>query len=185
MKQKVSIFLWGLVLAVFIAGTLISLYTSVHSSGTVTFVNEEPLQDAYITPVAYISGAVNNPGIYEITENLRVSQLIELSGGFNDNVDQEYINTELNLANFVTDGDHIKIPFAQNTDSTEQNSSASTELVSINNASLTELTTLDGVGPSTAEKIIGGRPYSSIEDLLNVSGIGEKTLDNIRNDIML
>lgn len=53
-----------------------------------------------------------------------------------------------------------------------------TECVNINSATKEQLTTLNGVGESTAEKIIQGRPYEQIEDLLDVSGIGEATLAN-------
>jgi competence protein ComEA len=50
---------------------------------------------------------------------------------------------------------------------------------------LEELETLNGVGPSTAQKIIDGRPYTKIEDLLNVSGIGEATLNKFKDSICL
>ena len=56
-----------------------------------------------------------------------------------------------------------------------------TECVNINTATKEQLATLNGVGDSTAEKIIQGRPYSKVEDLLNVSGIGEVTLEKFKD----
>ena len=56
-------------------------------------------------------------------------------------------------------------------------------LIDINSADASLLTSLPGVGEKTAERIIEGRPYQSIEDLLNVEGIGEKTLNGMRDRI--
>lgn len=61
----------------------------------------------------------------------------------------------------------------------------SVECVNINTATKEQLITLNGVGESTAEKIIRGRPYSKKEDLLNVSGIGEATLAKFKNEICI
>jgi competence ComEA-like helix-hairpin-helix protein len=57
---------------------------------------------------------------------------------------------------------------------------SASELVDLNTASLEELDRIEGVGPATAEKIINARPFSSVDDLLKVKGIGEKTLQNIK-----
>ena len=57
--------------------------------------------------------------------------------------------------------------------------------ISINNASQAELESLSGVGPSTAQKIINGRPYGKLEDLMNVSGIGQVTYDKLKDGICL
>jgi competence protein ComEA len=57
--------------------------------------------------------------------------------------------------------------------------------VNINTATKEELTTLNGVGESTAEKIIMGRPYTQVEDLLNVSGIGEATLEKFKDMVCI
>lgn len=62
-------------------------------------------------------------------------------------------------------------------------SDKSTSCININSASADELTTLNGVGNSTATKIIEGRPYTTVDDLLNVSGIGEATLEKFKEYI--
>lgn len=58
---------------------------------------------------------------------------------------------------------------------------SASELIDLNTASLEELDRIEGVGPATAEKIINARPFSSVDDLLKVKGIGEKTLQNIKD----
>mgnify|MGYP003831478351 FL=1 len=57
--------------------------------------------------------------------------------------------------------------------------------MNINNASLEKLDSLPGIGPVMAQKIIDGRPYEKIEDLLNVSGIGESLFSKIKNQICI
>jgi competence ComEA-like helix-hairpin-helix protein len=69
-----------------------------------------------------------------------------------------------------------KLTTPSSPDSTGTTDESGVDCVNINTASKEELTILNGVGDSTAEKIIQGRPYTQVEDLLNVSGIGEATL---------
>jgi competence protein ComEA len=73
------------------------------------------------------------------------------------------------------------LPPLESPDTTNPINNEGGECVNINTATKEELTTLNGVGESTAEKIIMGRPYSQIEDLLNVSGIGEATLEKFKD----
>ncbi len=70
----------------------------------------------------------------------------------------------------------------ENTDTTTEDTS---DCVNINNASLEKLDSLPGIGPVMAQKIIDGRPYEKIEDLLNVSGIGESLFSKIKNQICI
>lgn len=70
-------------------------------------------------------------------------------------------------------------------DSTTPTNNEDAQCVNINTASKEQLITLSGVGDATAQKIIEGRPYSQIQDLLNVSGIGEKTLENIEDMVCI
>jgi competence protein ComEA len=70
-------------------------------------------------------------------------------------------------------------------DTTNPTNNQDGECVNINTATKEELTTLNGVGESTAEKIIMGRPYTKVEDLLNVSGIGEATLEKFKEMVCI
>lgn len=148
----------------------------------IKFTQEEPEEATFLKQYAYISGAVVNPGVYEITEEWRYFELIDKAGGFSEKVDSTFINTEVNLSQKLSDGDHIHIPFEQKT---EQIQNTYTNLVSINNANTSQLTSLPGIGESTAAKIIQSRPYNSIEELTQVSGIGDATLDKLRPYITL
>jgi competence protein ComEA len=83
-----------------------------------------------------------------------------------------------------SDTDQNTTPSSSNsgTDSTNENN---TQCVNINTATKEQLVTLNGVGEVTAEKIIQGRPYSKVEDLLNVSGIGEATLNKFKDQVCI
>ena len=103
---------------------------------------------------------------------------------------------ECKLINFLPEAEEIEIIVNNSTGDigttpndteveTEGNSqnSDSTECTNINSASMEELDALTGIGPSTAQKIIDGRPYQKIEDLLNVSGIGDATFAKFKDII--
>jgi competence protein ComEA len=137
-----------------------------------------------------ITGAVLKPGVYEFKSGQRVNDLIVQAGGFVKNADQAYIHSQINLAQTLEDGEQIYIPsvtekkFLEAKESTSgQNSGAGTtsEKVNLNTASKDELDTLPGVGISTAEKIIAARPFAKIEDIQNVSGIGEATYAKLKD----
>ncbi|BCX13820.1 MAG: hypothetical protein KatS3mg085_352 [Candidatus Dojkabacteria bacterium] len=180
MKKSFQIGLWFLILLLLISSTFFSLYLSLESKGELTFIDKEPVSGVFTKEVVYVSGAVMNPGIYEINANQRVWDIIQLAGGFSDEYDISYVNEQLNLAQKVNDGMHIYIPF-KNSENLEQ----TINKVSINSSSLSELVALDGVGESTAQKIIENRPYSSINDLMKVPGIGEATLNKLKPFITL
>lgn len=144
----------------------------------------EPNNTTY-KKLAYISGAVNTPGVYEIREDARILDLVQLAGGFDSEVDVEKINKSINLAKRVYNEDQIFIPFYEegSVSSTNNSSNISSNggLVNINSANTTELESLPGVGPKTAEKIISNRPYSDKKDILAVPGIGDSTYNEIKD----
>lgn len=165
------------------------------SSGNAAQVEALP-QDNASTCFVHVGGCVSAPGVVELPASSRVSDAIAAAGGFSESAAPD----ALNLARLVTDGERIIVPSyeeyeaskasfdapSNNTNQSEQtsentppsNTSNSGGLININTASSVELQTLNGVGPSTAEKIIADReasgPFNSIEDLMRVSGIGEK-----------
>lgn len=128
-----------------------------------------------------LTGEVKNPGIYELSDGTRLFEVIERAGGFTDNADQDYISKNINLSQEVHDFDKFHIPSI-----VESNSSVNgASLISLNNSSKEQLMSLPGVGPATADKIIAQRPFSSIEQLLEVSGIGEVKYSNIKDFVSL
>jgi competence protein ComEA len=141
--------------------------------------------------IVYITGAVPRPGIYALPEGSRVQDGIAAAGGFL----AEAQRTDINLAAFLIDGEKIDIPFVEGGSpvlpTPIENSpvlpgpGSSTELIDINTASTFELETLPGIGPTTAQKIIEYRqqngPFVSIEDIINVSGIGPGLYERIKD----
>lgn len=136
---------------------------------------------------AYITGAVKNPGVYPISGDARVFNLVEAAGGLRYDADENQIN----LAAPVRDGAHIHVKSAalsaddknkKSTDSASQKGkiSKTAQFVYVNTASESELCTLPGIGPSLAKKIIEYRqthgPFQNADDLLEVSGIGRAKL---------
>ena len=134
----------------------------------------------------HISGAVSNPGIVTVEENARLMDVVEAAGGLLEDCDLSSIN----LASFVADGTKIYIPRIGETPNCMppvQTPSNETSKVNINTAGLSQLMKLNGIGESTAKKIIAYREeygnFKKIEDLLLVSGIGDSKFNIIKDDI--
>lgn len=134
-----------------------------------------------------IGGQVKNPGVYTVKEGTRLFEVIEKAGGLTEDA---FID-QVNRAEVVTDGQKIVIPSAGDVQQSlpQQTSSGKnvSGLVNINSADSQTLQEIPGVGPATAEKIIAYRTengrFSSIEDLKNVSGIGDKTFEKMKDKI--
>lgn len=142
-----------------------------------------------------VDGAVASPGVYRLKEGARVSQAIDAAGGLTTEADV----TGLNRASKVADGQKIYVPTVGEQQaaavtsgadigaSPTSGAGASSGLVNINTASAAELQTLSGIGPSMAQSIIDERTqngaFASVDDLMRVSGIGEKKLAKIKDCI--
>lgn len=153
--------------------------------------------------IVEIAGEVMDPGVYELAQGSRLIAGVEAAGGLTEKADTR----DTNLAGKLADGMKIYIPTKEETASKAKTSgtrpgtayiSGSTVLqvatadegngkIDINHADSAQLQTLHGVGPATADKIIRYRqangPFATIEDLVRVSGIGEKTLEKLRDAI--
>lgn len=134
----------------------------------------------------YITGEVLNPGVYYISEESRLDDLIEICGGFTQNADI----SELNLAERLSDSDKIEVPKivseSENEYINEIEENVSNNLININTATKEELKSLNGIGDTLADNIINYRKknkFNTIEDLLNVNGIGESKFDAIKEYI--
>ena len=121
-----------------------------------------------------VKGEVNNPGVVTLKWEGTAQDAIEKAGGLTETADTQSIS----LMEQVSPDTVLVIPSVQETK----------DLVSINNASLEELDTLPGVGPSIAQRIIEYRkeqPFTSLDDLKNVKGIGDKTFEKMKEQISL
>ena len=140
---------------------------------------------------AYIEGEIEFPGVYEIFRGDTMINIIERSGGYTENTDLVYVKMCLNLAEKLQDQQKIYLPAKIEELSCNSSTSGAigqqggSSVISINASSKSELETLPGIGPSFAQRIIEGRPYESIEDLMNVKGIGDATFSKIQALISL
>ena len=149
--------------------------------------NETSVNKNEETIIIHIAGCVENEGVYEIKKDSRISDAIDIAGGLTSDANIKSIN----LAQKLNDGQKIYIPninedieeyTGDDTNLFEYN-----ELININTATQTQLETLPGIGPSTADKIIQYRKengnFKNIEDIKNVSGIGDSKYENIKDKI--
>ena len=139
----------------------------------------------------HVTGCVAKQGVYQLDAESRVKDLIDKAGGFCKDVDIESINLSQKLK------DEMKIHVYKigevknsssknhlNTSLNEQNSD--TSKINLNSATKEELMTLPGVGSSRADEIIKYRAenkFQNIEDVKNISGIGEKSFEKIKEKI--
>lgn len=145
------------------------------------------------TPVViYVTGAVKNPGVVELNSSQRLKDAIDMVGGFTEDADIGSIN----LAEFVKDEQHYVVtkigetPSAQassNTGTTTPNGAKNNSLININTATKEKLQSLNGIGDALSQRIIDFREqhgaFSDIESIKNVSGIGEKKFEGIKDYI--
>lgn len=154
-----------------------------------------------------VSGAVLEPGIYDVPASCRVEEAIAAAGGLTENADSERVN----LVRKVRDGMQIRVPVqkAARTSRTQRKSAQATagysasstkkvgstragaeknnsavQSVRINSASVSELQQLPGIGPALAQRIVETRNsgrFTSVEDLLRVPGIGKAKLAKLRD----
>lgn len=147
--------------------------------------NDTKVDEKIMVMMADIKGAVVNPGVYEINEGGRVVDLIELAGGLAEDADTAVIN----FASYVQDEMAIYVPrIGENVNAVlpvQVGETAGNGTVNLNSAGSSELQTLPGIGPAKADAIIEYRemngPYKSIEDLKEISGIGDKTFEKLKD----
>lgn len=135
-----------------------------------------------------ISGAVSSPGVYQLMLGSRVEDALQAAGGVIGDANTKWVATNLNRAMVLVDGAKIYIPSQSETQSDNRGASNSlmktgNEKFNLNSASQAELESLAGIGPITAEKIISGRPYQTIEELVNHKILGQKSFDKIKDQL--
>lgn len=162
--------------------------------------SEDPISEVSITEsteqleiMVDIKGAVKKPGVYTLSIEARLNELILLAGGFTEEAEIR----QLNLAERLSDQQMIYVPNKEELEfkvevAKEPDSSVSQvgdSLVNLNTADSLGLQQLPGVGPAKAQAILTFReengPFSSVDDLLQISGFGEKTVEKLRGMVSL
>ena len=202
---------FGLVilLGIFGVGSLVyglMQYAPHSENPDISFDSPEPTSTPQIAAkiMVDISGEVNKPGVYAFATTSRIIDAIEKAGGLSKSADRTYVAKSINAAMKLSDGMKIYIPkvgesisktqvangTTSNVAGTGQTNGTSilgaqTGLISINTATESELDSLPGVGTVTAGKIMNGRPYGSVEELLSKKVITSSVYGKIKEKISL
>ena len=183
----------GIVVLMIVLGLVVSVVKNsgqedVQAQEATAVTEEESAAVIYVD----VGGEVNQPSVVELSDGSRVTDAIAAAGGLTEKADL----TDINRAAFVSDGEKIFIPSQEESDSegvisgqsgSSSSARSSDGKININTADSSQLQELNGVGPATAEKIINYRKqngrFQSIEDIKNVSGIGDKTYEKLKDHI--
>ena len=199
-KQKKIVIIVGIII---IIGILYFIYNEVDKKSTDQIDNNmlsienntKENEESKELVIVHITGAVRTPGIVKLPEGARIEDAIDKAGGLTEDADI----SDVNLAYVLEDGIKIKIPTISEEKNEEIIISSSGEgivekeisnnsenkIININKANETDLQTLPGIGASLAGRIEEYRnsngKFNEIEDIKNVSGIGESKYENIKN----
>ena len=201
-KQKKIVIIVGIII---IIGILYFIYNGIDKKSTDQIDNNmlsienntKENEGSKELVIVHITGAVKTPGIVKLPEGARIEDAIDNAGGLTEDADI----SDVNLAYVLEDGIKIKIP----TISEEKNeeiiinssgegivekeisNNSENKIININKANETDLQTLPGIGASLAGRIVEYRnsngKFNEIEDIKNVSGIGDSKYENIKNFI--
>ncbi|WP_448163859.1 helix-hairpin-helix domain-containing protein [Bacillus thuringiensis] len=137
------------------------------------------------TIIIDVKGAVNKEGVYEMKEGDRVKDAVQKAGGFLSEVDMKKVN----LAQIVQDQMLLYIPSKNESEQGMFTSSKEGGKIRINTAAKEQLEKITGIGSRKAESILKYReehgPFQKIEDLLEIDGIGAKSLEKIKDQIII
>ena len=189
-----SLIVLGLVLRLALSGPgsapIAKIAATEDGGGFPEEVKEKEIQETEIEVIiVHITGAVKNPGVYTLQEGSRVFHVVDEAGGALEDADLERIN----LAQPLYDGQPVFVPRKSDEDFPQPESlvshqgglsAAGGQKININTANKSQLEELPGIGNVKAQNIINYRekngPFRSVEDLIEVNGIGDKTLDLIK-----
>lgn len=182
------------IIIILIGALLFSLNRPIREESKEPPIVIEEEDTSRVKVAVHIGGAVRNPGLYYIPADSRVADAIQIAGGPTSDADLDAIN----LASKVSDGSKILVPSkvkdldassGSNANIEETLASSISKKININTATAKELEELPGIGPTLANRIVSYRekngPFKSIEDLMKVSGIGEKRFESIKDLIVV
>lgn len=176
----------GLVSTLFIIVSLTILIKSVQTTTPITFSSDEASVAGAMRGsdlMVDIAGGVAKPGVYSLPAGSRVEDAIVAAGGLSDEADADLLAQIVNRAAKLSDGAKIYIPTL--TGWNPANTVAGLHPVSINAASQQELEALTGIGPATAKKIISGRPYTDLYELVANKAMGQALFEKLKGQLTL
>lgn len=148
---------------------------------------KESLVETQKTNSVDVSGAVTNPGVYQLKDGARIEDAIKAAGGFSQDANKVYISKSLNMAQKLSDGTKVYVPFEGESGVSGQGGAVAGTTaqakVNINTALQSDLENLPGIGPVTASKIISDRPYQAVEDLLNKKVVSKAVFEKNKDMI--
>ncbi len=155
---------------------------------------EESVSASPSIVVVEVAGAVQKPGIYSLTSDQRTADALTAAGGLSSEAHSEYVAKQLSLAGKLQDGSTIYIPFAEEelgtvdaslASAVSADSTASSDHISINTASASQLQELEGIGEKRAADIIAARPYQSLTELVSKGVLSEGQYETVEKAISL
>lgn len=184
---RIAIILGAIITAVVAVGAMLLVYDDLAAP---PIIITDPVTDGMI--VVQISGAVGTPGVYEVSADARVADVVAAAGGTAPDADLGAIN----LARRLRDEDQLVIPTRAPptpvTPSTGREAGPAAvpqplAPVNINTATLDQLDSLPGIGPAIGQRIIDYRaehgPFRTVDELDNVNGISSTMVDELRPEI--
>jgi len=141
-----------------------------------------------------VAGAVRQSGVYHLDPGARVEDALVAAGGLTVDADSAWIAKNLNRALKISDGMKVYIPRMsepetshnlQTVVTTPGASSSNGFVISINMSSQSDLESLTGVGPATAQKIIDNRPYANLDELVQKKAISQSLFEKLKSQLSL
>ncbi|MCR4277091.1 MAG: ComEA family DNA-binding protein [Candidatus Roizmanbacteria bacterium] len=208
-KLKLKKYLLEIILltvALIITITAIFLYIN-NNEQTVGVGLDRP-SDEVISPnkiFVDVSGAVKKPNLYQVDFGARIKDVIDRAEGLSDDADTLFFHRNFNLARIVTDQEKIYVPsiseidngiFVQNQQTLDYvtpitgdvnivPTDTDNQIINLNSATIEELDQLPGIGQVTANKIIAGRPYATLEELLTKKVVNKGVFEKIKSLISI
>lgn len=146
--------------------------------------------------VVEIAGSIQKPGVYKMSNDARVEDLLIAAGGVSADADRVWMEKMLNRAAKLSDGQKIFIPeineqsivlsdktLSEGGSSYSEANMVGQGLININTASASELESLNGIGPVYGKSIIEHRPYSSVEELVTKNALKKNVYEKIKDKV--
>ncbi|MBU2595639.1 ComEA family DNA-binding protein [Patescibacteria group bacterium] len=172
----------GIILVIIIALGAGSIIYSTEKSKDNLKISEEKIELSID-----IEGAVKNPGVYTMKNGSLIQDAINIAGGLLETADNELLAKDVNRAELLKNNQKIIIPFKPQP-TPEVAGETIAGKININTATLEQLDTLPGIGPVYGQRIIDYRKkksFSSLEEIMEIQGIGEKTFEKFKDLITI